>query len=242
MQRELRRLAASSNKEQQAGCGYHRIPDVELSAARQRKDLCVLQRAEIPGDGEHAQDEPCITHAVDDECLVGGGRGRMAQEVEADQQVRAQAHAFPADEHHRVVVGQHQRQHGKHEQVEIAEEAVIAAFVPHVADRVNVDQHAHAGHKQQPDGRKRIEYETGIDAELSQVYNTFSNGLPGLDALYPVYCHTARHAHANASTTMPTQMPLTADFFSLRPKKNMQAAPIAGNSGINQMWSRKYMY
>ena len=41
---------------------------------------------------------------------------------------------------------------------------------------------------------------------------------------------------------MPTQMPFTACFDSLRPKKNMQAAPRAGNSGIIQMWSRKNMY
>ena len=33
----------------------------------------------------------------------------------------------------------------------------------------------------------------------------------------------------------------TACFDSLRPKKNMQTAPKAGNSGINQMWSRKYI-
>ncbi len=76
----------------------------------------------------------------------------------------------------------------------------------------------------------------------SHVNMTFSNGLPGSAAEYPVYCHTARHAQAKASTTMPTQMPLTADLVSLRPKKNMQAAPIAGNSGINQMWSRKYIF
>src|ERR1019366_896162 len=37
-------------------------------------------------------------------------------------------------------------------------------------------------------------------------------------------------------------MPFTACFDSLRPKKNMQTAPMAGNSGINQMWSRKNMY
>jgi hypothetical protein len=40
---------------------------------------------------------------------------------------------------------------------------------------------------------------------------------------------------ANASTTEPTQTPLTADFESLRPKKNMIAAPIAGSRGINQI-------
>jgi hypothetical protein len=43
----------------------------------------------------------------------------------------------------------------------------------------------------------------------------------------------------NASTTAPTQTALTADFCILRPKKNMIAAPIAGNKGISQMLSRK---
>src|SRR5271165_729866 len=69
----------------------------------------------------------------------------------------------------------------------------------------------------------------------SQVKQIFSKGLPGLVAEYPVYCHTARQAHTNASTITPTQTPFTADFDSLRPKKNMQAAPNAGNSGISQM-------
>ena len=38
---------------------------------------------------------------------------------------------------------------------------------------------------------------------------------------------------------VPTQTALTVAFFSLRPKKNMMAAPKAGSSGINQMWERK---
>ncbi len=200
IQRELRRLAAGADEQQQAGGGDHRIANVKLSAARQQVDLGVLHRAEVPGDGEHAQDESGVTDTVHDECLVGGGRGGVALEVEADQQVRAQAHALPAHEHHGVVVGQDQRQHGEHEQVHVAEEAVVAAFMPHVADRVNVDQHAHAGHEQQPDAGQRIEQEAGIGAELGgaaamrhiaervlpvpiQVYSTFSKGLPGLAAL-----------------------------------------------------------
>src|ERR1700735_4825874 len=59
----------------------------------------------------------------------------------------------------------------------------------------------------------------------SQVKSIVSNGLPGVAAAYPVYCQTARQVHANASTMTPTQTPLTADLVSLRPKKNMQAAP-----------------
>ena len=43
----------------------------------------------------------------------------------------------------------------------------------------------------------------------------------------------------NASTMVPTQTALTVAFCSLRPKKNMTAAPKAGSSGISQMWERK---
>ena len=59
-------------------------------------------------------------------------------EPESDQQIRRQAHAFPADKHQQVVAGQNQRQHEEHEQVQVAEEAVEAAFLPHVADRIDV--------------------------------------------------------------------------------------------------------
>ena len=53
-----------------------------------------------------------------------------------------------------------------------------------------------------------------------------------------MYCNTAPQAIRNASTTDPTQTALTVAFCSLRPKKNMSAAPTAGNSGISQMCSR----
>ena len=129
------------------------------------RDLGEAQRAEVPGDGEHAQQESGVADAVDDECLVGGVAGRLAMEIETDQQIRAQAHAFPAHEHQDVVVRQDQRQHGEHEQVQVAEEAVVAAFVRHVAGGVDVDQDAHAGDEQQPDGGKRIEQEAGVGVE-----------------------------------------------------------------------------
>jgi len=40
---------------------------------------------------------------------------------------------------------------------------------------------------------------------------------------------------------VPTQTALIEAFWSLRPKKNMMAAPKAGSSGISQMWERKNM-
>ena len=128
-------------------------------------DLGEAQRAEVPGDGEHAQQEAGVADAVDDECLVGRVAGRVAMEVESDQQVRAQAHAFPAHEHHDVVVRQDQREHGEHEEVQISEEAVVPALVRHVAGGINMDEHADAGDEQQPDGGERIEQEAGVGLE-----------------------------------------------------------------------------
>ena len=58
------------------------------------------------------------------------------EEVKPDQQVAAQSHAFPADEEQQEVRAEHQDQHEEHEQVEIGEEAVVTAFVRHVADCV----------------------------------------------------------------------------------------------------------
>jgi hypothetical protein len=52
------------------------------------------------------------------------------------------------------------------------------------------------------------------------------------------YSRTAPQAIRNASTMVPTQTALTVAFCSLRPKKNMIAAPKAGSSGISQMWVR----
>src|SRR6266404_524537 len=86
-------------------------------------------------------------------------------EIETDQQIRAQAHAFPADKHQHIVVGQNKREHGEHEEVEVSEEAVVSTFVRHVPGGINVNQHADAGDEQQPDAGERIEQETGVSLE-----------------------------------------------------------------------------
>ena len=135
--------------------------------------MCVtsvkLQRAEVPGDGEHAQQKAGVADAVDDECLVGGVAGRLAMEIESDQQIRTQAHALPSHKHQDIVVPQDQGEHGEHEEVEVSEEAVVAALVRHVAGGINVDEHADAGDEQQPDGGERIEQEAGIGVEWAGV-------------------------------------------------------------------------
>ena len=124
-----------------------------------------IERSEVLDDVEHRQRESEIADAVHDERLVAGVGGELLIEVEADQQIAAQSHAFPADEQHQVIGRQHQRQHEEHEEVQVGEEAVIAAFMRHVADGVNVDERADAGDHQQHDGGELVHGEIAVHAE-----------------------------------------------------------------------------
>src|SRR6185312_361346 len=84
---------------------------------------------------------------------------------EADQQIRGEADAFPSDKQQNIAVGQNQREHEKHEQVQVREEAIVAAFFRHVSDRVNVDEKADSGHDEQHRHRELVEIEAKIYAE-----------------------------------------------------------------------------
>ena len=132
---------------------------------RQFGDPHEVEGSEEPEDGERTENDSGVADAVGDECLVGRRGGRVLVEVEADQQIGAQTDALPADKHHQVVVGQNQGEHGEHEQVQVSEEAVVAAFVRHVSRAVDVDKRADAGDKQQPYAAQRVEQHTGVDHE-----------------------------------------------------------------------------
>ncbi len=56
---------------------------------------------------------------VDQEGLDRGGIGAGLVEPEADQEVGAEAHPFPAEEHLDEIVGRHQHQHAEGEQRQI---------------------------------------------------------------------------------------------------------------------------
>ena len=92
--------------------------------------------------------KPASPIAVGDERLLAGARLVGVLEPEADQQVRREPDAFPADEQDEQRPAQHQQQHEEQEQVEVGEVARVARVVLHVADRVDVDQRADAGDDQ----------------------------------------------------------------------------------------------
>jgi hypothetical protein len=66
-------------------------------------------------------------------------------EPEADQQVRDQAHRFPAEEQLQEVVAHHEHQHREREQRDVREEALVARILFHVADGVDVHHQRHEG-------------------------------------------------------------------------------------------------
>ena len=85
-------------------------------------------------------------------------------EPEADQQVRGEADAFPADEEDQQRAAQHEQQHEEQEQVQVGEEAAEALVVRHVADRVDVDHRADAGDDQHHDRGQAVEVEGDVEA------------------------------------------------------------------------------
>ena len=70
---------------------------------------------ESPEKEEDADGEAEVADARGDEGFFAGADGGLLQEPETDEQVAAEAHAFPADEHEDDVGGEHQSEHEEDE-------------------------------------------------------------------------------------------------------------------------------
>src|SRR5882757_5293090 len=97
------------------------------------EELREVQRAERFEEQKHAEHEAEVADAVDDEGFFAGVGGGLFEEVETDEQVAGEADAFPSDEEKNVVGGENENEHEEHEEVEVGKEAVVAAFMRHVA-------------------------------------------------------------------------------------------------------------
>ncbi len=145
VQRDLRGLAGGAQDQEQRNRG-EKAGALPIRMHRDAvKDGSEVQRAEVRDEQEHCEQEADVADAVDDHRLLAGVRGRIAGVVEADQQIRGEAHALPAHEHQQEVLRQHQGEHEEEEEVHVGEEAPVPFLFGHVADRVDVDQEADAG-------------------------------------------------------------------------------------------------
>ena len=143
----------------------------------------------MPGgveEDEDADEEPEVADAVDDEGLAPCVRLGVVVEPEPDEQVAAEAHPFPADEHRHQVVAEDEEQHRRDEQVEVGEVAPVPGILVDVPDRVEMDEEADAGDDQHQGAAQAIEAEREIDVQAA-------DGEPGVDGLVELRALFARH-------------------------------------------------
>ena len=124
----------------------------------------VVERAErAPAISADAEQEAEVAHAVDQEGLEVGEDRRRPRVPEADQQVGHQAHRLPAEEQLQEVVAHHQHQHREGEQRDVAEEALVARVVGHVADGVDVHHQRDEGHHHHHQRRQAVDQEADLE-------------------------------------------------------------------------------
>ena len=171
VERDLRRLPRGAGEQQQADERRHG-PAAEDGGAQPVQVLREAGEVERPREldqQEEPDQEAGVTDAVREHRLLAGGAVLFLGPPEADQQVGAQAHALPADEQQEQAVGEDEDQHRGDEEVQVGEVARHVRVVRHVADRVDVDQEAHAGHHQDHHGAQRIEPERDVDVQLAHM-------------------------------------------------------------------------
>ena len=147
-----------------------------------------VERAERRPEGHQADEHAEVADTVHDECLVGGRAGAVPFDVEADQEVRANADQLPKHERHREVAGEADAEHRERKQRQVLEEAVESAaavqvlavcqfylvvgvvvqLIVHVAEGVNMhargDQRHHAKH----DEGERIDVVADREREFAE--------------------------------------------------------------------------
>ena len=144
-------------------CGWLTVNAVSISAK-------VFRKSSVPvplEDEVRAEHEPDVAEHVDDERLDAGRGRRRAAIPERDQEVGRGADERPADDQQEEVRRQDQQQHAEHEEVQVGEEARVAAVAAHVGDRVEVDQRRDARDDQAHHRRERVDQdrELRVDAD-----------------------------------------------------------------------------
>ena len=140
---------------------------------------------------EDAQQEAEVTDAINDKGFNSGCIGRGLFEPKPDEQVRNNAHAFPAEEQLHEVVSRHQHQHGESEQRQIGHKAWLAIVVVHIAHGINMNQRRDAGDGHHHDGGQRIEPQRPVGLERARCQ-------PCGDRQHLVFA-TQRNVHKNGN-------------------------------------------
>src|SRR6266404_4776610 len=92
---------------------HHSAMGIFHRAANALKDFLKVERADVGPKNEQTDDEARVPNAVGDEGLVGRVGRAPTLIIEADQQIRANAHQLPAQKNLEKVIRQDQVEHRK---------------------------------------------------------------------------------------------------------------------------------
>lgn len=160
---DLRRLADRTPEQEQGGGRGQR-------AGRNRSHrLLDVEGVELPEQQEEADRKRGVPDPGDDEGLLGGEAVLPIPMPESDQQVRAEAHALPAEIEREQAVAQDQNEHGAHEQVQVAEEEAVVGIPAHGLEGIEVDEKADEGDRHQHHQGKLIQVQAQRNTERTHL-------------------------------------------------------------------------
>jgi hypothetical protein len=168
VQRDLGALGRRPHEQQQGDrlADARAVPEALLGAG---EDPDVLERAQLAQDQERRQHHADVADHVHHEGLLGRGDRARPVVVEADQQVRGQAHQRPADDQEDEVGRLDQQQHREDEEAHLREEAPVVAVLGHVLGRVEDDQRADAGDHQHHQHAQRVDQDRQVDRQVAHL-------------------------------------------------------------------------
>src|SRR3982074_912822 len=142
VKRYLRALACAAEEHEQADSGDEHTARPEVNRLGVHPNE--VENADVREQHEHRDEKTKVSNAIDYKCLLTRVRIRLVVEPEPDQQVRAKADTFPADEQHGIIRAKHEDEHEEHEQVEVREIARVPRVVLHVTDTEDVNERPNA--------------------------------------------------------------------------------------------------
>ena len=166
LQRQLCGFTHSATQQHQRCPPQHVVACCEVRW-RQFNHFAEVQRAQFVVKNEQRESEEDVTHAGHDERFHGRCAILRIGVVEANQQVRTQTHAFPAQIHQQQVIGQHQNHHAGDKQVGVGEEAGVTLFTAHIPGGEHVDQEANAGDHGEHGQREAVQHQVEADVEIT---------------------------------------------------------------------------
>jgi hypothetical protein len=166
---DLGGLTRGSEEEEEGHRRHQRTP-VDQLVRSSPHDLHEVQGPHLDEDQEEGDEESEVPDAVHDERLLSRVGLLPVSEPEPDQEVGAQPHPLPPDEHHREGGAGDQDQHEEDEEIEVREVPGIARIVLHVPHAEDVDEEPDPRDHQHHDHGELVQLEGRLHPEGARVH------------------------------------------------------------------------